>query len=210
MMATKSFRDFKACLAKRLAPTGFIAEGDFLSRKVDDTLIVLEIQRDRKYSTKEEIRFTINVGISVNALRVAVGDAPSLEVPPPEKCHWRERLGRLLQSQSDMWWSVRNEQTAQSVCDEIAAGVLNNALPKVEAVASSEALVRLWQEGCGQGLTEYERRTNLTKLLIALGRKEEAQLALQALENASFGRSWEASARHNVKELRKQLAGGEC
>lgn len=208
MTATKSFKDFKRCLAKRLVPSGFAATGDVLSRKVRDTVVVLEVQKDRKYSTKEEIRFTINVGISIDALHAAVAAVdgiPSSEVPPPEKCHWRERLGRLLPAQRDVWWSVRDEQTAQSVCDEIATGLLNHALSKVEAVASSEALVCLWQQGRGQGLTEYERRANLARLLIALGRKEEAQAAVQALVEASRGKSWEGSARYDVKELRKQL-----
>jgi hypothetical protein len=100
---------------------------------------------------------------------------------------------------------VSDEKTAQAVCDEIAAGLIDIALPKVEVMASSDALVNAWREGRGQGLTEYERRANLAKLLMALGRKEEAQAAAQALEDASLGKSWAASAAYDVKELRKQL-----
>lgn len=111
----------------------------------------------------------------------------------------------MLPAQSDVWWSVRDEQTAQAVCDEIAAGLLDIALPKVEAMASSDALVNAWREGRGQGLTEYERRANLAKLLIALGRKEEAQAAVLALEDASLGKSWAMSAAYDLKEMRRQL-----
>jgi Domain of unknown function (DUF4304) len=208
MEAAKSFKHLKVCLAKRLAPSGFVADGDIVSRKMHDTLVVIEVQKDRKYSTKEEIRFTVNVGISADALRevaaVAVGSSSS-DVPPPEKCHWRQRLGHLLPAQSDVWWSVRDAQTAQVACYEIAAGLTDIALPKVEAVASSDALVNAWQEGRGQGLTEYERRASLARLLMALGRKEEAQAAVQALEEASLGKSWAVSAAYDVKELRKQL-----
>jgi hypothetical protein len=56
---------------------------------------------------------------------------------------------------------VRDEQTARSVCDELAEGFIGIALPKVEAMAFSEVLIDAWQEGHGQGLTEYERRANL-------------------------------------------------
>lgn len=206
--AAKGFKDLRRCLQKRLAPLGFAVAGTKLWRKVNDTLVVLETQKDR-YSTDEEARFTINLGISVDALRAiaaaAIG-ASLAEVPPPEACHWRVRLGRLLERQGDVWWSVRDEQTAQSVCDEIGSDLINVALPKVVETASSEALLRLWQEGHGQGLTEYEQRANLAKLLCALNRKDEAKKAIQALEDASLGKSWEVSARYDVKELRKQVA----
>ncbi len=209
MKPVEVFKHLKACLAKRLAPSGFVGTGDLVWRKVLDTVVVLEVQKDRKYSTEDEFRFTVNVGISVNALRdvVSARSGPSSEgVPPPEKCHWRQRLGHLLPAQSDVWWSIRDEQTARAVCDEIAAGLIDIALPQVELIASSEALARSWQEGRGQGLTEYERRINLARLLVALGRKEEAQSAVQALEAASLGKSWAVSAAFEVQELRKQLS----
>ena len=207
MEAAASFRHLKACLVKRLAPRGFERAGDIVWCKAYDTVVVVEVQKDRKYSTKTEIRFTI-AGISVDALRdvvAAAGGSSSSDVPPPEKCHWRQRLGYLLPAQSDMWWSVHDEQSARSLCDEIASELIDIALPKVEAIASSEALIRSWKEGRGQGLTEYERRVNLARLLLALRRVEEARTALQALEDASLGRSWAASAAYDVKELRKQM-----
>lgn len=147
------------------------------------------------------------MGISVDALREAAGDASSLDTPPPENCHWRQRLGYLLPTESDVWWSVRDEKTAQQVCDEIAAGLMDIAWPKMEEVASSDALAlaHAWLEGRGQGLTVYERRANLAKLRAALGRKEEAQAAVHALEDASRGKSWAATTDYDVKRLRQQL-----
>lgn len=209
MDAPKGFRSLKSCLDKRLASIGFVANGYLLSRRTNDTVVVIDIQKDRKSSTKEEIRFTINVGISVDALReiAAVDGGPSSsEVPLLERCHWRQRLGRLLPAQRDVWWSVRDEQTAKSVCDEIASGLTDIAFPVLEAMASSDALVKAWQVGRGEGLTEYERRVNLAKLLIALGRREQAQAAVQALEDSSLGKSWAVSAAYDVRELRKQLS----
>lgn len=205
MTATKNFKSLKVCLANGLAPFGFAIEGDIFFRTVSDTILVLEVQKDRKYSTKEEIRFTINVGLSIDILRSSdLINGPS-SVPSPEKCHWRERLGRLLPAESDVWWSIRDEQSALAVCEEVVSGLIRVALPKVEAVASSESLATLWKEGRGRGLTEYERRANLAKLLCALKRTEEAKIAIQELENASLGKSWEVSARYDVKELRKQV-----
>ncbi len=208
MRTAQSFKHLKACLVKRLAPSGFVGAGDMAWRRVHDTVIVVEFQRDRERTTKDEIKFTINLGISADVLRTvaaAAGGPPPEDVPPPEKCHWRQRLGRLLPAQSDVWWAVRDEQSAQAVCDEIATGLITIALPRVEAMASSNALVDSWQEDRGQGLTEYERRAYLAKLLTALGRKEEAKAAVRALEDASIGKSWAASAAYDVTDLRRQL-----
>lgn len=207
MTAAKSFKTFKACLSKRLEKIGFGAEGKVLSRKVRDTVVVLEVQRDSTRSTKDAVLFTLNLGISVDALRVDAtdGDPSMLPVPTVDRCHWRERVGRLLPAQRDVWWTVRDEPTAQALCDEISTGLIELALPTIDNVAGSEMLLRLWKEGRGQGLTEYERRSNLAWLLCSLNRAEEAKAAIQALEEASRGKSWETSAQFTVGELRKQL-----
>ena len=87
---------------------GFSQKGMFLSRNMKDTLVVLEIQKDRKYGSKDGIRFTINVGISVSALHrddVAFGDASGEKIPTPEMCHWRQRLGHITQAHRDVWWN---------------------------------------------------------------------------------------------------------
>lgn len=203
MTIAKNFKNFKECLANSLVPFGFAARGDMLFRAVRDTMLVLEIQKDLKHSTKEEIRFTINVGLSIDVLRSSDSINGLSFVPSPDKCHWRTRLGRLLLTESDVWWSIHDEQSATAVCEEVVIGLIRVALPKVEAIASSQSLATLWKDGRGRGLTEYERRVNLAKLLCKLKRTEEAQVAIQELENASLGKSWEISARYDVKELRK-------
>jgi len=206
MTATKNFKSLKTCIAQRLAPCGFVARGDTFSLGKNDAMIVLEIQKDRKRSTKEEILFTINVGVSLNALRTSYvdGDVSSGELSS-ESCHWRERLGRLLVTKSDMWWAVNDEQSAQTVCNEIGNGLADYALPSVIELASSDALIQLWKSGYGQGLTEFERRSKLARLLCVLNRPEEARAAIQELEQASLGKSWENTAKFTANELRKLL-----
>lgn len=73
-------------------------------------------------------------------------------------------------------------------------GLQVEALPSIEEVASSRSLIELWLEGGGPGITEYERRSNLARLLLAMGRVEEARNAVEALETASVGKGWEVSA----------------
>jgi hypothetical protein len=205
MTPAKNFSDFRLGLAQRLALYEFMASGNLLWRKRRDVSIVLEIQRDHKCSSKRETRFTINVGLFVEALKSADENVSSSSVPSPERCHSRQRLGHFGSTQGDIWWSVGEGHETQRVCETIAAEILNVALPKIESLASSEALIREWQEGRGHGLTDYERRLNLARLLLASGRNEEAQMAIQALEDGALGRSWAVSAKYEAKLLRKAL-----
>lgn len=206
MTASKSYSILKKYLAKQFAAEGFLTAGDIFWRRCNDTLIVLEIQKDSKRSTKDAILFTLDVGICVDALHAqATSELPSIDVPPTSaKCHWRMRMGRLL-AQTDKWWRVSDEQTARAACEEIATGFKQDVLPKLLEIASSDALIQLWEKGLGQGLTEYERRSNLAALLCLLRRTDEAKAAILSLENASQGKAWESAAKCTVRELRKAL-----
>ena len=187
---------------------GFSQKGMFLSRNMKDTLVVLEIRKDRKYGSKDGIRFTINVGISVSALHrddVAFGDASGEKIPTPEMCHWRQRLGHITQAHRDVWWIVNDDDAANAVCEEIFDSFVREAFPKIESAASVEALLQMWQEGRGPGLPEYLRRLELARLLFLTGRLDEARIAVQALEDASIGKAWGVSARVDVKAMRARI-----
>ena len=205
MSAAKSYSSFRRCLAKRLAPKGYVANGHTITFKVSEAVIVFELQQDLKNSTKEQVRFTVNAGISLDALRGFQPSEASESEFSVERCHWRSRLGRLLDSTSDVWWTISSDEEVEARCDEIVSAINDIALPKIETLALSETLIQLWQSGAGQGLTEYERRIGLARLLVALGRKSEARKALQELEETSLGKAWAASAKFDARELNKYV-----
>ena len=205
MSAAKSYKSFKRCLAKRLALEGYVGNGDRLTLKVSEAVIVFELQQDLKNSSKELVRFTVNAGISLDALRVFFSGEPSESSVSTEQCHWRSRLGRLMPPPSDVWWTINNDEEAESRCGEIVSIIRDIAFPQIKTLAVVETFVQLWQSGRGQGLTEYERRISLARLLTALGRKSEAREALEAFEAASIGKAWAASAKVDARELNKHL-----
>jgi hypothetical protein len=206
--ASAQLRLLKRCLANRLASLAVAERGDLIWWKLNDTVVILETQKDR-YSPKEgPFRFTINVGISIDVLRAfeeADSGLPAGDPPSSKHWHWNARLGRLLPDKDDRWWSIENEESINSTCEEIASDFFEHALPIIRAAASSEALLEIWRKDRGPGLTEYQRRLNLAKLLTALARNVEAIEAVDALEQASQGSSWKASAAYDVRELRKRL-----
>lgn len=205
MSAAKSYKSFKRCLTKRLALEGYVGNGDTLTLKISEAVIVFELQQDLKNSSKESVRFTVNVGISLDALRAFFSDESSEAGFSSEQCHWRSRLGRLMDSPSDLWWTITNDEEAESRCDEIISIIKDIAFPQIKTLAVAETFVQLWQSGKGQGLTEYERRISLARLLLALGRTSDAREALDAFEAASIGKAWAASAKVDVRELNKYL-----
>lgn len=182
-----------------------MANGDTLTLKVSEAVIVFELQQDMKNSSKESVRFTVNAGISLDALRGFFSRESSDSVFSAEQCHWRSRLGRLMNSSGDVWWTVSSEEEVAVRCDEIVSAIKDVALPQMKTLAVAETLLQLWQSDKGQGLTEYERRINLARLLVALGRKPQAQEALQVLETASLGKAWAASAKVDARELNRYL-----
>ena len=105
----------------------------------------------------------------------------------------------------DRWWTITNDEEVESRCDEIVSIIKDIAFPQMKTLAVAETFVQLWQSGKGQGLTEYERRLSLAKLLMALGRQSAAREALGAFEAASIGKAWAASAKVDARELNKYL-----
>lgn len=205
MSGAKSYKSFKRCLAKRLVPAGFVGNGDVLTLKVPEAVIMFELQQDLKNSSKELVRFTVNAGISLDALR-GFSEGQFLEPGfSVDQCHWRSRLGKLMDSSSDVWWTINGDDEAEARCDEIVVAIRDIAFPHIQSLAVAETFVQLWKSGKGQGLTEYERRINLARLLVALGRKSEAREALEILESASLGKAWAASAKVDARELYKHL-----
>lgn len=182
-----------------------MGNGDTLTLKVSEAVIVFELQQDLKNSSKELVRFTVNAGVSLDALR-GFSSRESAELGfSVEQCHWRSRLGKLMDSSSDVWWTINNDEEAVARCEKIVSAIRDIASPKLKTIAVAETFVQLWQSDKGQGLTEYERRINLARLLVALGRKSEARDALQVLETASLGKAWAVSAKVDARELNRYL-----
>jgi len=205
MSATKSFNQFKMLLAERLIEQGLHRRGDVLTKAMPEAVLVFELQKDSKNSSKEAVRFTVNVGIFLNALRAFRCNDAAQADPSADQCHWRARLGRLTPAQADVWWTIRNDEEAKVLCDEIAKSISVDALPRIEGLTTADAFVDAWRSDKGQGLTEYERRANLARLLAVLGRKTEAREALHALTAASEGKAWAVAAKVDARELGKLL-----
>ena len=125
-----------------LRASGYAGSGQDYHRRIGENWAAINVQKDR-YSTADDLRFTVNVGTASTAVRLEDGfaaDAPAREVD----CHWRARIGMLLPEHRDRWWTVRSQSRPDEL-DKLGASLVDvlgtHALPKLEAMASDDAIL---------------------------------------------------------------------
>ena len=132
----------KVHVGPALRTAGYAGSGQDFHKRIDGNWAAINVQR-RRYSTAEELRFTVNLGTASTAVLVEDGypaDEPAREID----CHWRSRLGALLQGPADRWWTVRSRMQPAEVRrlgEELVELLTRVALPKLEAMASDEAIL---------------------------------------------------------------------
>jgi Domain of unknown function (DUF4304)/HEAT repeats len=139
-------------LREHVAPTlrerRFAGSAQDFHRRIDGNWAAINVQRDR-YSTAEEVRFTVNLGTASTAVRTEDGfspDEPAREID----CHWRTRIGDLLLKPADAWWSVRSDAPASRIValgNTVAGHLADRAVPKLEVMASDEAILATVLDG---------------------------------------------------------------
>jgi len=157
--------DLKAPILHRvrdlLRPHGYQQSGGLFVRHLPDVTHLVEVQSSRD-NTQAGAKFTVNVGVFVSSLE---SDSAAVPVKPSiARAHWRQRLGRISENQSDLWWHVDEPSKAESAASDICERVQVAALPALERLSSVSDLVRLWQSGASPGVTDFQRRQFLHNL----------------------------------------------
>jgi hypothetical protein len=138
---------FAACLRSHLVPAlrscGYAGSGQHFHRRFGRNWAAVNVQRD-KWSDAQEVRFTVNLG--TKSALVLEEEGADAESPVREvMCDWRARIGTVMPSQRDTWWSVRSgmsEAEASRVGAEVADALLRYGLPAVERMASDSEIAR--------------------------------------------------------------------
>jgi hypothetical protein len=129
-------------IAPRLRDAGFSGSGQDFHRRIGRNWAVVNFQRDR-YSTAQELRFTVNLGTASAAALAASGEDP--DAPPPEViCHWRQRIGALLPLHHDVWWTIRDsadQSDLHALTQEVGDALTERAMPELERMANDQAIL---------------------------------------------------------------------
>lgn len=90
-------------------------------------------------NSAERVKFTVNLLVSdKDAWTRSRDERPYLpEVPSPNVSYgqpvWWERIGALMPSGRDQWWTITNPRVASNVALEVVAAVRDFALPALIA-----------------------------------------------------------------------------
>lgn len=156
-MALREYRRLVALpAADLLKKRGFRKSGWRFRADRGDAGLVVAFQSSQS-SDRNHLKVTVNLSIHLGLLdrdpTIFAGEG-----------HWGRRIGEFMPVPHDHWWVCNDDLESRRAGEEIAAILDNAALPEMEALASAEALTRLWASGRSPGLTERQRVQFLGKL----------------------------------------------
>ncbi len=144
-----------------LQPLGYRKAGGVFSRQSNDVIHLIELQGSRQ-STAIEAKYTVNVAVFLPDL--VYEDVRQFTKPSVPASHWRKRLGSLAPENQDTWWHATTLAEAERNAEDIRVKVRQYALPVLEQLSTSAAVVSVWSHGSSPGITEHQRKEYLTRL----------------------------------------------
>jgi hypothetical protein len=175
MTASKAFQAFvldrvSACLKRH----GFAKKGNTFRRRRAEVCHVISVQKSGK-SASEAVVFTMNLGVA--SLRLLARSEVEFDKCTIDDCHWRQRLASVSPRAEDVWWTVRDDASADAASAEVMAWLDTHGVAALGALPDDAALRDLWLSGRAPGLTEMQRLVNASLLAEALG-PESAKSAI--------------------------------
>lgn len=89
-----------------------------------------------QFGTRDEVSFTINLGISFAELQIGEEHRPSLG-----QAHIRQRIGWLLDARGDLWWNLDTESDWAAVAAEVTNALVARAIPWFEAIGTLDEVL---------------------------------------------------------------------
>jgi hypothetical protein len=149
--------------AELVRPLGFKRKGAILFKKSDDNFGVLHFQSSSA-SSKDEIIFTLNVGVIIGKLADPREYSQLVRHPSSIHSQIRERIGFLLPEREDTWWKVSKAVNVPKLSADFSRVVFEKAVPFIERYMKPENVLSDWERGISPGLTERETVEYLARL----------------------------------------------
>jgi len=123
---------------RHLKPLGFRKSGTTWIRPTE-WKHVINVQLS-KWNSSEEAQFTVNLGISIDPLHAATEALPLKGALKEYDCDVRARIGQLLPTKQDKWWTVSPDIDPEGLADDVFTNLVKHALPWFEHLSSYEAV----------------------------------------------------------------------
>lgn len=184
-------------VAKAIKPS-FKKKGNYFICYKSGNVGLINFQKS-KDSTSQQKLFTINLGVYSNSLHAL--DMPYMgEIPSIPDCHWRERIGFLLQMNRDHWWTINETTSVSKLTTEIVGIVTSIIVPEIDKHISDESLKNYWLKGESAGLSEAEMYLNLIGLLKAEN-SAILDVKIKELRMLSKGKRFEQNIIESLRKL---------
>lgn len=190
---TDLFTQFLKSLNPTLQQAGFSQRHSYFRRRVHENWTLLNFQRSSS-STAHAPKFTINLGVYSSVLATVFPSFRMRSDPTVKPLeidgHWRVRVGQLLPTPIDTWWSFTAESLAPCI-EDVQYHLTTYAIPALQQYRSDAALRELWTTGSRLGLdSEVVRLEYLSLLAKVYGTQEEVDAWLEVLQRTSGKRRW--------------------
>jgi hypothetical protein len=145
---TNARESFAAWLASDIGPVlrahSFTKSGSNFHLRGSEGWGVINFQKSQ-WGSRSETRFTINVGVALDKL-APIFDRDPTKRPPESMCDWRKRIGRLMDSPRDTWWSVGAATRVQDLTTEVLPLIVDRALPWIDRRLTVDGFIRAMRE----------------------------------------------------------------
>jgi len=163
-------------LNRELRPFGFRRRGQSFARQSSECWQVVNVQLSR-FSPQNEKSLTVNIGVHSKTVLHFRGKDSS-KPPLYYACPISFRIGWLMQTTSDKWWTVRDEISGQMALTEIDEVLQSKGLPFLDVLQTNKDILDRYETGEVLGF-EIERDETRLLLLAAIGANDEARKRLE-------------------------------
>lgn len=207
MKSADKFRELVTkMIASCLKGRGFSRKGLTFYINQHENYGLINFQKSTK-SNSDVVIFTVTVGVvSRRLLRFFSSEQRSANLLVDD-CHWRERLGFLLPSRQDKWWTIDANTSITYLAEEISDYITALAIPKLNEYVRDESLRDLWLSGHSPGLTNFQRLMNLSVMIKALGPMNRLELVVNELQQSVEGTPTAFVAKAHLQRLEQENVG---
>ena len=109
------------------------------------------------FGSRYETHFTVNLGVSLDRL-ASIWDVDPARKPPFPLCNWQERIGFMLDSPHDEWWSIDDNTDLGDLTSEVVPLVLERGLPTINERMTAAGFLRAMQLTDPVGRVPFDER----------------------------------------------------
>ncbi|MBW4890863.1 DUF4304 domain-containing protein [Mucilaginibacter sp. HMF5004] len=125
-----------------LKPLGYKHKGNWYTATTNNDLTYYINLQSSTASTNQLLKITLNIEIASAKLAAFDDD----RMPIDQRRHFTKRIGFYLDNPEDRWWTVSDENTANTCADEIIRLFEKKALPQIKEIRSTNDLVDLMKK----------------------------------------------------------------